>query len=583
MYKKSFIILVSTLICFSATFAKNAGAGTVSGINSVKRDSFLYSYYEGLRLKLYSDSTDKALEKFERCLQIDSTDAGVYAEAGMIYASKKNTDKAIHYLEKSCFLSNNNWWYGMILVSLYNNSNYSNKAIALAEKLRGQYSQKEEIYHALVSLYSANKQYKKAIDAYNQLEKMNGIDESISFEKFQLYIQLNQEKNGIAEIDKLIKKFPNESRYKVLRGDIYMQQGQPEKALEIYNKIITDDPANPQVYVSLSEYYTAKNNSEKAISSVISALKNDELDVEEKISILNQYVNKLLSDTTKLDETESLFRLLTERYPFETRVHEYYAQFLGYRNRANEAYQEYETIVSIDPKNQNAWIQILIYLMRNQKYDEIILKSDKGIESLPDFAALYFYKAIAEYQRTNYAESLSLYTKASLCVKPDQLLFKSDIYGQLGDVNYKLGNKTNAFIAYDEALKANPKNIGILNNYAYYLSIEKADLSKAESMSAQTIALEPNNSIYLDTYAWIFYQRENYSLAKFYIERAISNLKPEQDATEMFEHYGDILLKTGNKEKALEMWKKSFDSGNKSDALIKKMDENSTETHNIKL
>lgn len=574
MHRKLIIIILSALFCVNALQAQNAKKPQASDFLYQKPDSaFLHNFYEGLRLREYPDSVSQALDKFESCLKTDSTDAGAYAEAGLIYASLKNTEKAISYFENACRYANNNWWYAMTLVSLYNENNYSTKAIALAEKLQTQYPQKEEIYSVLISLYKKNKQYKKAIDAYNQLEKIYGIDESISFDKFTLYIHLNQTKNGVAEIDKLIRKYPNESRYRVLRGDIYMQQGQSEKALELYNKILSEDPSNPQVYLSLSEYYTAKNNPEKAISSVISALRTEELGVDEKINILNQYVHKLLSDSTRLIETESLFKLLTERYPFDVRVHDYYAQFLTFRNRTTEAFQEYETIVSIDPKNQNAWIQILIYLMRNQKTDEIIHKTDKALKDLPEFAALYFYRAMAEYQRNKYPEAISLYTKAAEYVKPNQQLFKSDIYGQLGDVHFKLGNKTNAFMAYDEALKANPQNAGILNNYAYFLSIDKTDLPKAESMSAQTIALEPNNSIYLDTYAWIFYQRGNYSLAKFYIERAITNLTPGQDDSEIFEHYGDILFMTGNKDKALEMWKKSYNSGNKTVLLKKKIDE----------
>jgi Tfp pilus assembly protein PilF len=77
-----------------------------------------------------------------------------------------------------------------------------------------------------------------------------------------------------------------------------------------------------------------------------------------------------------------------------------------------------------------------------------------------------------------------------------------------------------AYKAYDEALKYNDKNVVVLNNYAYFLSLEKKDLKKAERMSALAVKLEPNNSTYLDTYAWIFFVQGNYTLAKIYIESA---------------------------------------------------------------
>jgi len=98
-------------------------------------------------------------------------------------------------------------------------------------------------------------------------------------------------------------------------------------------------------------------------------------------------------------------------------------------------------------------------------------------------------------------------------------------------------------------------------------------LKKAERMSAKTIEIEPKNSTYLDTYAWILYQEANYFLAKFHIERAIDNLPKDEDPGVILEHYGDILWMSGaeNEAKALEVWQKSYDAGNKTEELKQKI------------
>jgi tetratricopeptide (TPR) repeat protein len=111
-----------------------------------------------------------------------------------------------------------------------------------------------------------------------------------------------------------------------------------------------------------------------------------------------------------------------------------------------------------------------------------------------------------------------------------------------------------------------------MNNYAYYLSLEKAELKKAELMSAKTVELEPKNSTYLDTYAWILYQEGNYSLAKFYIEKAVDNLPKGDESGVVLEHYGDILWMTKNDEKALLMWQKAFDAGNNTNEVKLKIE-----------
>ena len=123
--------------------------------------------------------------------------------------------------------------------------------------------------------------------------------------------------------------------------------------------------------------------------------------------------------------------------------------------------------------------------------------------------------------------------------------------------------------AYDEALKYNDNNIVVLNNYAYFLSLDKKDLKKAERMSAQCIKLEPDNATYLDTYAWIFFVQGNYTLAKIYIESALE--KDKTKSAELVDHYGDILYMTGDKDKAVEQWKKARELGKESEVLDRKI------------
>jgi Tfp pilus assembly protein PilF len=132
----------------------------------------------------------------------------------------------------------------------------------------------------------------------------------------------------------------------------------------------------------------------------------------------------------------------------------------------------------------------------------------------------------------------------------------STLCGQIADIYYQLENKEESFSFYDKALQYNDKNIAVLNNYAYYLSLNKEHLNKAERMAATAVQLQSNNGTYIDTYAWVFFQKENYSLAKFYIESAIS--KSTEPSGDILEHYGDILYKTGNTDKAVSEWEKAL-------------------------
>ncbi len=89
-------------------------------------------------------------------------------------------------------------------------------------------------------------------------------------------------------------------------------------------------------------------------------------------------------------------------------------------------------------------------------------------------------------------------------------------------------------------------------------------------MIAQVIKIEPNNSTYLDTYAWIYFVKGKYLMAKTYIEKAIENDKT--NSSELVDHYGDILYMTGDKEKALEQWIKAKELGKESKILDRKIE-----------
>lgn len=575
MFKKYYLfpLIVFTLISCSSTKRTVESSSNRTHLSDSCRRQFDYYFYEGLNQK-NNQHYDQALETFRMCLAIDSLDAGVQSEMGMLYATVGFNDNAVQCLEKAVKIDPSNWWYSVQLISMYSDLKNWKRAVEIANNLQKLYPNKDEVYSMLAVCYKETKEYDKAIAAYDRLESLNGISETISFEKFQLYVLCNKPQKGVAEIDKLVNKYPTDSRYKVLRGDIFMHQKMPQKAFETYQSVLKDDPENAYVYVSLSEYYNSVNQPNKALESIVSALKNEHLDVETKVKVLGQYVEKLTQDSTKLGETESLFKLLVDRYPMEEQVHNYYAIFLQFQKRNAEAVSELETMININPKNDQTWLRLIQIGIVDKNYNQILTITDKAISNLPTLPVWYFYRGIAQYQLADYKGALDTYKKGLPLIPTDQTSLQSDFYAQIADIYYKLQKKDSAFVAYEKSLAANPVNNMVMNNYAYYLSLEKQDLKKAERMSAKTVELEPKNSTYLDTYAWILYQEANYSLAKFYIERAIDNLPKEEDPGVILEHYGDILWMSGaeNESKAMEMWQKSYNSGNKTEELKQKID-----------
>ncbi|MDR1381409.1 MAG: tetratricopeptide repeat protein, partial [Tannerella sp.] len=179
------------------------------------------------------------------------------------------------------------------------------------------------------------------------------------------------------------------------------------------------------------------------------------------------------------------------------------------------------------------------------------------------------YLGIAYFQQKKYQQAIDTYYEGLPFIPKENTGLTSDFYGQIGDACFRMNETDKAFEAYDEALKYNDKNIVVLNNYAYYLSLLKKDLTKAERMSALCIKMEPENATYIDTYAWVFFVRGNYPLAKMYIEQALS--KDRTNSAELMDHYGDILYMSGDSEKAVQQWIKAREAGKNSETLNRKI------------
>ena len=110
------------------------------------------------------------------------------------------------------------------------------------------------------------------------------------------------------------------------------------------------------------------------------------------------------------------------------------------------------------------------------------------------------------------------------------------------------------YAPYDNALKINPGYVYVLNNYAYFLSMEgkKSKLKKAYKMSQKTIEAEPDNATYLDTFGWILFLQGKPEEAKKHFKRAM--LYGGKDSVVIMDHYAEVLYALGEYDRAFVYW-----------------------------
>lgn len=518
---------------------------------------FDYFFYKAQNAKTQS-KYDVAFDYLRHCNSIDSANAEVNYQLAESYSIFGQKDKAMNLYRKAMNLNRGNYYYTLAYGNICLETKQYTDAVGIYSRLIKSYPNNTELYVLLSNSYRLLGDSHKAIDALNRLESIIGLNEKISMQKFQLYTLLNQEDKAFDEIQKYIKKYPTEIRYQILLGNLYMQAGRANDAFITYSKAKAYDPEDPYLIVSMAEYYEHINNKEAAESELHTALISTKLDIGTKLAILAQYITTLQENEKDTKSANALFDTLIVQHPQEPELNLMYGNLLMIQERKDEARFQYQIYTDANPTKPAGWEQLLMTAFPDS-VDLCIDICKKALTYNPEAPQFYFYLGISEFLKKDYIPALTSLNEGVKYTDKSNPKFISDFYGQIGDIYHQIEKKDSAYISYEKALKFNPGNIGVLNNYSYFLSLDKKDLDKAEKMSSMTVKAEPSNPTYLDTYGWVLFQRKEYTFAKIYIEKAIQYSKEEELSSEVLEHYGDVLFMTGEKEKAIEYWKKAFD------------------------
>ena len=438
--------------------------------------------------------------------------------------------------------------------------------------------QDDNLLSTMADAYEKTSDYQKALAIYDTLQQWRGQSVELSSAKLKAYQALNDTTGAIHEMRALLASAPTNADYNLAMGKMLFMFGYRDSAMVYYDKAQQYEPDNGLTYLTKAEYYLALGDTLNYDRQTYQALVSTDLDVESKLQILVNYTKTLLSAKDTTHRTDHLFDVLIEQHPLEPQIRVLYSEYLMFIDNNEGAAEQIDYALNLDPTNKELWTRLMAYYLYAGNYEKAIEVGDKAIRLNPDNVELYSYLGSSCYSVKQYDKAIEVYDKALAILDSTQVDDRSNLLSGKADVKFAMGDTIAAFALYDQSLDLNPDNPGTLNNYAYFLALSNRDLDKAERMSAKTIVEDAANPTYLDTYAWVFYMRKEYTMAQLYIEMAINN--EEQPTSELFEHYGYILLANGDKQKALEQWRKAIELKPDNEQLVKQIEKISNENEN---
>ena len=454
---------------------------------------------------------EKAIEVFKQFLEKDKGNAAACYELARLYDLEEKNEEAVKLAAKSVENDPTNEWYQMFLADLYLKVNRDDKAAEVYEGLVKTNPNEEDYYFKWAYFLVRASETEDAIKVYNTLEKKIGVNEEITRRKHSLYLGLGDYKKAQKELNILIGHYPNNADYQHMLANFFEQTGDKNGAKEVYQRILKIDPNDAQAKIALAEGNKKQGNSEGYYTRLKDVFENPDVHIDVKITEIFPMVTKVADtgDKELAKEVLELAYILEKNHPHQAKSYSIIGDLLYYSEDKEKALGYYKKTLEYDETVYLVWEQMLYIFADLKDYKSLVKESENALDLFPNQGSIYYLNGLGYSGQKKHKDAVSSLKQALIMSNRNPRL-KFQVHGLLGAEYNALKQYDASDKNFEEALKLNPQDPIILNNYSHYLSQrEGADFEKARKMSEVANDLAPNQPSFQDTYGWILYQMKD--------------------------------------------------------------------------
>lgn len=485
-------------------------------------------------------------------LQNDSRNDAAWYYLALVSLAENDLVDAEDYLKLALEIDPRNFWYRYRLAGIYAVTLRHELTIDIYENLLKDFPKKSDLYFDLVELYSAQNEYDKALATLDEIQTVLGDSESIAVYRFNLLRRLNRVEDAYASLEEYNRKYSSPYILSTL-ADYEISMYNDSTALAYYNEALDLVPDYSPALLGKAEVLRMNRQYDEYFNTLYRFVDGTDTPVPGKTDYLMAVIQRtdpkfIRTFMPQLDTT--ITKLLTVHPTDSSALHTAGAYYYS-TGRLDRAKSCFEITARIYPESFSASASLVEFLMYAQMWQELSDEGRLAFERFPQEPAFLEMAGVGDYNLGDYEKVLQS-CEMILDVAPRDSSRTLRSWSTMGDVYFLLGDKAKAYKAYEKALKINPDYVYVLNNYAYYLSLEKKSLKKAHKMSSRTIELEPDNATYLDTFGWILFLEGKSVEAKQIFKRAM--LYGGKESAVILDHYAEVLYALKEYDMAFVYW-----------------------------
>lgn len=526
-------ILVSLLVglCLSAgAFAQDVAGNFVDAVS-------LYS----------SGQYTRASRVLTTLSQADPSNDAVWYYLGMSHIALGKTEEAEGCLRKAVALDRKNFWYRRTLARLLFTLGKTDDGTAEYESIVKDFPERSQLNYELLDIYLRTRSFEKALASLDEVERMRGTSEDAVRTRYDIYNEMGRHEDAIAVLEKFNAEYSSPMILS-MAGDYYLAEYSDSLARARYSESLALDSSYMPATLGIAEVYRHERNYPEYFRTLQGFFSSADAPAASKGMYLRNMVRSIDPKIQQIHRAgfDSLAMTAVKTHPKDSSVLSEVGTYFYVTGRQDAAGLWFISAANLYPESKSLTTTAIQYLGLQKNWNSL---KEMSVDAFNRFHEMAFleYANIANYNLKDY-DAIIGNCRYILTNYPKDKDLCLSAWSSIGDAYHEKGNAKEAYKAYDKALKLNPDYAPVLNNYAYYLSLEKKKLKKAYTMSKKTVEAEPDNATYLDTFGWILHLQGKDLEAKPFFKHAM--LYGGKDSAVILEHYAEVLEALGDIETA---------------------------------
>ena len=422
----------------------------------------------------------------------------------------------------------------------------------------------ERAHLLLIETYSQDRQQEKALAAARNFAKTHSNSIAAWVELAKLNLILGHRKEALEPARRAYEMQTGNPELVVIYAMTLEMNGRSKEAIQLYEQLYRVNPTNQDLIKRMVQLYREVGNLDDALD-LIEALA--QLPEGDKPGIQIQRAI-LLWELKRSEEASKVLDKLAADYPDSDRLT--YFSGLGHErlDHLDQALKIYRSIPESATLFADAQLRVAVILSSQKKLDEAITVV-RAVSQRPTVGWEAYElggQLLSEQQK--FSDAIT-FVREGFGKFPDRprLLFLAGVYLE------KNGQVDRCIETMREVIKIDPTNSSAFNYLGYLFAERGEHLDEAEKLILHALGLRPNDGYYLDSLAWVYYQKRDYQKALQTIEKALA-ASPGEGV--ILEHLAEIMValdKFDEAERAFEESLKSKLDDRDRDRIKKKADQ----------